>query len=146
MRRTHISSGGVVYKLDSLSEPLVLVLYRRITDSWHLPKGTLKDGESLSEAAIREVKEETGADISISRYLGMLKSQFYQDNELVHKQTHYYLMSYHGGDLKTADGEHDLVIWKPISEAYQLLSTLPPESEFEASIITEGWNILRSDQ
>ncbi len=143
MRKTHVSSGGVVYKLGSLSEPLVLILYRRITDSWHLPKGTLEDGESLSEAAIREVKEETGADVSISRYLGMLKSWFYQGNEIVHKQTHYYLMSYQGGDLQTADGAHDLVIWKPISEAYELLSTPLPESELEVGIVAEGWNVIR---
>jgi ADP-ribose pyrophosphatase YjhB (NUDIX family) len=41
---------------------------------WHIPAGSVEEGESLEKAAIREAKEETGLDvhlqISLNTYLG----------------------------------------------------------------------------
>ena len=39
----------------------VLVVHRPRYDDWSLPKGKLDPGESLEEAALREVEEETAA-------------------------------------------------------------------------------------
>ena len=39
--------------------------------SWDLPGGHLALGESFEDCLIREVKEETGLDVSIERMLGM---------------------------------------------------------------------------
>jgi 8-oxo-dGTP diphosphatase len=39
--------------------------------SWDLPGGHLALGESFEDCLIREVKEETGLDVSIQRMLGM---------------------------------------------------------------------------
>ena len=56
------SSGGVV-----IFRGKILLLYNNYkgrSDGWVLPKGTVEAGESLDETAIREVKEETGLDVS----------------------------------------------------------------------------------
>ena len=37
---------------------------------WVLPKGTVEDGESYKETALREVKEESGANGNIIKYIG----------------------------------------------------------------------------
>lgn len=51
------AAGGVVYNRDSQK---VLFLFRR--GWWDLPKGKIDPGESESEAALREVQEETGVE------------------------------------------------------------------------------------
>lgn len=38
---------------------------------WSLPGGVLEEGESIDQAAIREVKEETGLDIRLGRLVGV---------------------------------------------------------------------------
>ena len=48
------AAGGVVQN----DEGKILLIYRK--GFWDLPKGKIEQGESIEEAAIREVKEETG--------------------------------------------------------------------------------------
>ena len=38
---------------------------------WSLPGGSMEHGESIEEAAIREVKEETSLDVQITRVVGL---------------------------------------------------------------------------
>jgi ADP-ribose pyrophosphatase YjhB (NUDIX family) len=49
----------------------ILLIRRTDNDNWALPGGAMDLGESISEAAIREVKEETGIDIEITGLLGI---------------------------------------------------------------------------
>ena len=58
---------GVVYD----NEGRILLLQHRFWQkgSWGLPSGYLERGESLQDGIRREVKEETGLDISVQRLL-----------------------------------------------------------------------------
>ena len=48
----------------------ILLLNQDAADrSWSLPGGKLEDGESLAEALVREMKEETGLDVKPARLL-----------------------------------------------------------------------------
>jgi ADP-ribose pyrophosphatase YjhB (NUDIX family) len=49
------------------------ILLQRRSDSgnWALPGGAMDIGETLTESAIREVKEETGFDVQIERIVGV---------------------------------------------------------------------------
>ena len=55
------AAGGVV-----CHEGAVLVVHRPRYDDWSLPKGHLNRGESWEEAALREVREETGVRCAIT--------------------------------------------------------------------------------
>ncbi len=53
------AAGGLVWRVSDAGRQLVIV-HRRRHDDWSLPKGKLGPGESWREAALREVREETG--------------------------------------------------------------------------------------
>jgi 8-oxo-dGTP diphosphatase len=51
----------------------VLLVRRRVKEgslSWQFPGGQIEEGESAGEAAVREVREETGLSVAESKVLG----------------------------------------------------------------------------
>ena len=91
-----ISCGGVV-----IFRGKILLLYKNYHhhyDGWVLPKGTVEEGETFDETAIREVREETDARATIVRYVGKSNYSFMVPEGIVDKTVHWYLMmgeSYH---------------------------------------------------
>ena len=49
----------------------VLLCHRNDYDLWNLPGGALEAGESPWDGVVREVKEETGLDVLVSRLAGV---------------------------------------------------------------------------
>ncbi len=126
--RTHVSSGAVVAKHERGAYK-VLVMYRRATKSWHLPKGTQKGKETLEETALREVQEETGLTVELGDYLGKLHSVIERGRKKVPKETHYFLAHPVGGDIGKHDPEHDEVLFLPFREALRHLQDFSSNEE-----------------
>lgn len=86
-----VSRGGVViYKWK------ILLLYKNQNGrymGWVLPKGTVEDGETFKQTALREVKEESGATGEIIKYVGKTQYSFKGNEDTVNKTVHWYLMS-----------------------------------------------------
>ena len=76
-----------------------LVLQRG--DEWVFPKGHLEAGETPEQAAVREVREETGLDIRIIRSLGSTRYAFDGGGADPHrKSVHWFLAERVGGTLR----------------------------------------------
>ena len=91
-----ISCGGVV-----IYRGKILLLYKNIHhryEGWVLPKGTVEEGEDHETTALREVKEESGVDAKIIKYVGKSSYNFVVPEGEVNKDVHWFLMrsnSYH---------------------------------------------------
>ncbi len=84
------SCGGVVIFRGKIL--LLYKNYRNRYDGWVLPKGTLESGEEYEDTATREVKEESGVDASIIKYVGKSRYSFNVPADVVNKEVHWYLM------------------------------------------------------
>ena len=45
----------------------ILLLYREDKEHWEVPGGKVEEGESPTEAAVREAEEEIGAEVSLEK-------------------------------------------------------------------------------
>lgn len=84
------SCGGVV-----IFRGKILVLYksyRNRYEGWVLPKGTVEEGETYPQTALREVHEETGTTPSIVKYVGKSQYTFNVTKDSVRKTVYWYLM------------------------------------------------------
>ncbi|SDE70123.1 NUDIX hydrolase [Auraticoccus monumenti] len=64
-KERYIPAAGAVVLRPGADGPEVCVVHRPRYDDWSLPKGKERPGESGPEAAVREVREETGLDVRL---------------------------------------------------------------------------------
>jgi 8-oxo-dGTP pyrophosphatase MutT (NUDIX family) len=114
-----VSSGGVVYRRtnDGIEVVLASRRTRRGQLAWGLAKGGIEHGESREEAAIREVREETGLTAEIEADLGDTKYMYVWDDIRIRKTVHFFLMRHTGGDVDDRDDEMEEIRWFPLERA-----------------------------
>lgn len=112
------AAGGVVRRRVGGQVQTVLV-HRPRYDDWSFPKGKLLDGESFEEAAIREVREETGLECRID---AELPTSRYIDQDGRPKVVRYWSMDVIGSDDLHPTGEVDEARWLTLTEAREILT------------------------
>ena len=117
--RSEFSAGGVVTRTTEEGVEVALAARRtRKGDlAWGLPKGLVEPGEDPEEAALREVREETGLEARILTSLGEISYWYVWDQERVRKRVAFFLMEATGGDLSQHDHEMEEVRWYPLAIA-----------------------------
>ena len=113
-----LAAGGVVWRPSPRWRRVYALVHRPAYDDWTLPKGKVDAGETIEEAAVREVGEEIGLRCQIGRTLGTTS---YIDRKGRPKVVHYWLMRAGAGRF-TPTEEVDQVRWLPIGEALRLLT------------------------
>ena len=122
------AAGGVVVREGGEGTELCVVHRPRYGD-WTLPKGKLDPGESFEQAALREVREETGLRCSLIRELD---STHYVDGKGRPKIVRYWLMSVDGGEFEPND-EVDELHWMTPTEPIAALTYEPDRDLIAAS-------------
>jgi 8-oxo-dGTP pyrophosphatase MutT (NUDIX family) len=117
------SAGIVVYRRDPATGKLHYLLLHYIGGHWDLPKGKVEANESLEEAAMREVREETGLNVAPLGNFSETISYYYrnQERDLVDKSVTFFI-----GETKIADitlsEEHLSFEWLEIGQALKRLT------------------------
>ncbi len=121
------SAGGVVYKKEK-NKLFVLLAKHSYHKGWVFPKGLIDRDkkESKEDAALREVKEETGALGQIQEALEPTTFWYAWDGERRKKTVYYFIMKYIGGDITDHDFEMEEVEWV---ESERVLETLTHKGE-----------------
>jgi 8-oxo-dGTP diphosphatase len=117
-----VAAGGVVVRraADGLC---VLLVHRARYDDWSFPKGGVEEGETLEQAAVREVKEETGLACQVARKLTTARYSYRtRKGDERPKVVHYFLMRPTGGHPQAAGDEVDAVEWFDAEAAERKLS------------------------
>ena len=112
-----LAAGGVIHRARPDGAHEVAVIHRPKYDDWTLPKGKLEPGETLEEAAVREVFEETGYRVEIE---GALGETSYRDRHGRPKRVTYYALRPVYGAFEQND-EVDELRWVTIDEADTLM-------------------------
>ena len=135
-----IYAAGAVCWREVKKDLLVAIIHRSRYQDWTFPKGKVDGGESLPEAAVREVKEETGIKVK----LGVpLQTVSYPLDKTKTKVVHYWAAKVSDKALASSkfkpDEEVSEVIWLKAEDAFAKLSY-----KYDRDLLKEVLNLRAS--
>lgn len=130
------SAGGAVFR-EIGGKLHVVIILTAAEKRWQIPKGLVDPGETSEQAAVREVREESGLNAEIIEPIATTDYwfSFPIDGVMrrIHKFVDFYLMRYTDGDTADHDGEVLEARWVDLDEAALLL-----EFEQERNVVSAG--------
>ena len=136
-RDSEFSAGGVVVRDGRC---IVIVPTRRAADGSRvlaLPKGHPDGAESAADAALREVREETGVDAALVEKLGDIRYWYMRGGRRIAKVVSFYLLDYLSGELDDHDHEVEHAEWMALDEAARRLTY-----QGERDMVVAGGRVL----
>jgi len=123
--KEQVSAGGVVYRRLGEKTEVALISVGE-GGRWQLPKGLVGRGESPEDAALREVREETGLECEMVAPLEPVEYWYFSKGSArrvrFHKRVHFYLMRYLSGETEEHDDEVNEARWVESEEAAAMLA------------------------
>lgn len=116
------SAGGLVVRRFRGRPFLAVVRVARQGGVVALPKGHPDGRESAEEAALREVREETGLTAEPVEKLGDIRYFYTRGGERVLKVVSFFLLRYRSGSVREHDHEVEAAQWIPLADAPTLLA------------------------
>jgi 8-oxo-dGTP pyrophosphatase MutT (NUDIX family) len=104
---------------------IVIVPTRRAADGSKvlaLPKGHPDGDESAADAALREVREETGVEATLVEKLGDIRYWYMRGGRRISKVVTFFLLDYLRGELDDHDHEVEHAEWLALDEAARALT------------------------
>lgn len=117
-----VAAGAILWRIEK-GELKVAIIHRARYDDWSWPKGKIDKGETIAEAAVREIREETGLKVSLGVHLSEIH---YPLANGVDKEVHYWAAQVSdkalAGSKFEPSEEVAKVDWKTPQQARKLLS------------------------
>ena len=135
---SEFSAGGVV--VNHLGETIVIVPTRRAADGSKvlaLPKGHPDGAESAADAALREVREETGVEATLVEKLGDIRYWYMRGGRRISKVVSFFLLDYVSGELDDHDHEVEHAEWMALADAARGL-TYKGERDMAAAALSRS--------
>ncbi len=123
------AAGGLIVRRQG-GVLQIVVVHRPVHLDWSFPKGKLEQGETFEEAALREVREETGMSCRLLRFIGHTD---YLDRKGRPKAVAYWVMAAESGFF-TPNDEVDELRWLGPEAASRALS-YPRDRELVAVLM-----------
>jgi 8-oxo-dGTP pyrophosphatase MutT (NUDIX family) len=135
------SAGGVVARGDEVAVIVPKKLSPEGRRVLALPKGHPDEGETMEEAATREVREETGLEAELIEKLGDVEYWYQRKGRRILKKVTFYLFEYRSGSVEDHDDEIEEARWMRLEQAARELS-FPGERE----MVTRALSRLPADR
>lgn len=87
------TSGGMVFRRNSKTNEVEILLIQDAKDRWTIPKGHIEEGEIAKQTAEREIREETGLqEMKVLNWLGKINFRYRRASSLVLMTTEIFLV------------------------------------------------------
>jgi 8-oxo-dGTP diphosphatase len=117
-----VAAGAILWRVEK-KQLKVAIIHRARYDDWSWPKGKLDKGETVAEAAVREIREETGLKVSLGVHLAELHYPLKNGED---KEVHYWAAQVSDKALASSKFEPSeevaKVDWKTPEQARMLLT------------------------
>jgi bis(5'-nucleosidyl)-tetraphosphatase len=107
-----LSAGAVLYREDAKRGQRRFLILHYPAGHWDFPKGAVERGETEEEAAKREIREETGIEVSsfVPNFRKKIEYHYRRSGGLSHKQVVFFLAKADREDVKISH-EHSGYEW-----------------------------------
>ncbi|WP_223700004.1 NUDIX hydrolase [Sutcliffiella deserti] len=119
----HIVSAATIV----INEQKEILLIKGPRRGWEMPGGQVEEGESLKDAAIRETKEETGIDIEVIKFCGIIQN-------VNHSICNTLFLANPVGGILTTSPESLEVGFYPIEQALEMVTYMNFRQRIEYSL------------
>ena len=113
------SCGGIIFYKTKQNTKILLVKNNN-GRYWSFPKGHIEDGETEQETAIREIKEETGLDVTLVNNFREISE--YCPFGKIRKRVVFFLARAFTDNVKIQEEEIDSYIWVDLQQARKMCS------------------------